>query len=175
LYSFIITSVAGIIHEGFINLSNFIPSVVGKVTTLCLHEVINHAPIGVGFHNELLETFQSRVKQVLLSLSHFDLHVAILQGQVGDPWVRGDGPSIEHQVRNGGHAIHPFPFRDLLGRGDLPTAVVLLLQCDSVVLVFHVGTDVIDLDDPTREGGPGPTDVEGGFGIADFFHAPKIA
>ena len=44
------------------------------------------------------------------------------------------------------------------------------LHCDGELLVFHVGTDVIDLNDPTREGGPGATDVVGGF-----FHAPNMA
>ena len=44
------------------------------------------------------------------------------------------------------------------------------LHCDGELLVFHVGTDVIDLNDPTREGGPGPTDV-----VVGFFHAPNMA
>ena len=38
---------------------------------------------------------------------------------------------------------------------------MLTLETDGELLVLHVGTDVIDLDGPTREGGPGATDVEG--------------
>jgi hypothetical protein len=35
---------------------------------------------------------------------------------------------------------------------------------------------VVNLDDPTRKGGPGPTDVESGGVVANvFFHAPRIA
>ena len=40
---------------------------------------------------------------------------------------------------------------------------MLTLETDGELLVLHVGSDVIDLDDPTREGGPGATDVEVGF------------
>ena len=40
---------------------------------------------------------------------------------------------------------------------------MLTLETDGELLVLHVGTDVIDLGHPTREGGPGATDVEVGF------------
>ena len=47
---------------------------------------------------------------------------------------------------------------------------MLTLETNSELLVLHVGTDVIDLDDPTREGGPGTADV-----VVGFFHALTIA
>jgi len=59
-------SVAGVVVEFFIHLGNFFPVVVFEVTTLCLHEVVNHAPIGVSLHNELGETCESRVKHCVV-------------------------------------------------------------------------------------------------------------
>ena len=67
-------------------------------------------------------------------------------------------------------AIDPFPLGDLHLCGHLTTHVMTALHCDGKLLVFHVGTDVIDLNDPTREGGVGPTDV-----VVGFFHAPNMA
>ena len=66
--------------------------------------------------------------------------------------------------------LDPFPLGDLLSRRHLTPTVVTLLHLNGKLLGFQVGTDVIDLNDPTREGGPGPTDVVGGF-----FHAPNMA
>ena len=40
---------------------------------------------------------------------------------------------------------------------------MLTLETDGELLVLHVGSDVVHLGDPTREGGPGATDVEVGF------------
>jgi len=40
------------------------------------------------------------------------------------------------------------------------------LHGNGKLLVLHVGTDVIDLNDPTREGGPSATDVE----VSGFVH-----
>ena len=66
--------------------------------------------------------------------------------------------------------LDPFPLGDLLSGRHLAAHVMTALHCDGKLLIFHVGTDVIDLNDPTREGGVGPTDVVGGF-----FHAPNMA
>ena len=57
-----ITSEASVVHVLVKHLCNFLPMEVFQVTTLCLHKVINHAPVGIGFHNELRETCESRVK-----------------------------------------------------------------------------------------------------------------
>ena len=51
--------------------------------------------VGVSFHNELGETFQSRVKQVLLSLSHFDVHETIIGYRFG---VWGPGGTVPQLV-----------------------------------------------------------------------------
>ena len=51
---------------------------------------------------------------------------------------------------------------------------MLPLETNGELLRLHVGSDVIDLDGPTHEVGPGPTDVEGGFGDL-LFHAPNMA
>jgi len=56
------------------NLLNFVPCIIRKVTTLCFHKVTNHLPICVRFHNKLGQRFQSRIEQFFLSLSHFDHH-----------------------------------------------------------------------------------------------------
>ena len=44
------------------------------------------------------------------------------------------------------------------------------LHGDGELLRLHVGTDVVNLDDLTREGGPGTADV-----VVGFFHALTIA
>ena len=59
--------------------------------------------------------------------------------------------------------LDPFPLGDLLSSRNLATHVMLTLETNSELLVLHVGTDVIDLGHPTREGGVGTTDVEVGF------------
>ena len=85
------------------------------------------------------------------------VHVASM-GQDGQE-NKGPGPvpRLSHLT------LDPFPFGDLDLRGNLTTTVVTLLHLDCKLLVVHVGTDVIDLNDPTREGGVGATDVEVGF------------
>jgi hypothetical protein len=67
-------------------------------------------------------------------------------------------------------AIDPFPLGDLHLSGHLSAHVVTALHCDGELLVFHVGTDVVNLNDPTREGGVGATDV-----VVGFFHDTMMA
>ena len=84
--------------------------------------------------------------------------------------------SVKNQVGNGGHAINPLPFRYLRSGRHLAAHVVLPLETDGKLLVFHVGTNVVHLDGVAHEVGPGPTDVEGGGVVANvFFHALSIA
>ena len=91
-----------------------------------------------------------------IGLSGF-VHVASMD-RIGEE-SKGPGP-----VPQPSHlTLDPFPFGDLDLRGNLTTTVVTLLHLDCKLLVVHVGSDVIDLDDPTREGGVGTTDVEVGF------------
>ena len=55
-------SVTGIVVELFIHLSNIFPVVIFQIATLRFHKIINHTPIGIGFHNELRERFESGLK-----------------------------------------------------------------------------------------------------------------
>ena len=69
--------------------------------------------------------------------------------------------------------LDPFPLGDLNLSGNLATHVMTALHGNGELLRLHVGSDVIDLDDPTHEVGVGAADVVGGF--FDFFHALSIA
>ena len=75
-----------------------------------------------------------------------------------------DGPS-------GVLALDPFPLGDLLSRRHLTAHVMTALHCDGKLLRLHVGSDVVDLGDLTREGGPGTTDVE----VSGFVHVGMMA
>ena len=73
--------------------------------------------------------------------------VCCLVASIGPP--RGEsvidwaGSSTEHHVGNGGDAIHPFPFCDLLSGRNCLSHVMTALHCDGVLLIFPVGSDVI--------------------------------
>jgi len=144
------------------------PLSISEVTNLCFHEVINHAPIGIGFHDKLRKGLQSRVKHCVCC------HESMIGHRRGSPWrpvtIRN---SVKNQVSDGSHAIDPFPLGDLHLSGHLTPTVVTLLHLNGKLLGFHVGSDVVNLNDPTREGGPGATDVVGGF--FDFFHDTMMA
>jgi len=144
------------------------PLSISEVTNLCFHEVINHAPIGIGFHDKLRKRLQSRVKHCVCR------HESMIGHRRGSPWrpvtIRN---SVKNQVSDGSHAIDPFPLGNLLSRRHLAAHVMSALHGNGKLLIFHVGSDVVHLNDPTREGGPGATDVVGGF--FDFFHAPNMA
>ena len=62
--------VTRIVHEFFKHSGNFFPVLITKFATLCFHEIINHTPIGIGFHTELWQRFESRVKQIGVVFDH---------------------------------------------------------------------------------------------------------
>jgi len=79
------------------------------------------------------------------------------------PWhTKGGGSGVL--------ALDPFPLGDLLGGRHLTAHVMTALHGNGELLVFHVGTDVVNLGDLTSEGGPGTTDVE----VSGFVHAVII-
>ena len=79
-----LSSVASVVQVRVINLLNFIPLSISEVTNLCFHEVINHTPVGVGLHNELRKTCESRVKHCVF------VHESMIGYRFGVLWVRGD-------------------------------------------------------------------------------------